>query len=253
MNNYKSNDRLDSLEDLLPLLETLAERKRSRRAGLKPLLLVATGGLGLAALLVGVGVWHTGTGFLDALHTGWMAPPPPPKVDVQSLVLEQVRTVSELTTAVFGMQAVVPTSRDRTLGGYVIGKTTLLYIAYGEVRAGVDLSDLTPSNVQVTGDAVTVTLPPPHILDSKIDVTRSQVYDYDRGFLGLGPDVAPDLQQLAQQKTLQTILDTACKQGLLQQASDRAQVVVTKLLNTAGYQKVSVEIQPPDNKTCIAP
>jgi len=252
MDNQKSEERLDSLEQLLPLLEALAERKRSKGRTFKQLLLLITGGLGLTALLVGAGLWQTGTGFLTVIRSAIMAPPPPPKVDIQSLVLEQVRTVSELTTAVFAMQAVVPTSRDRTLGSYVIGRTTLLYIAYGEVRAGVDLGGLTSGNVQVNGDSVAVTLPPPQILDSKIDVNRSKVYDYDRGFLALGPDVAPDLQHLAQQKTLQTILEAACQQGILQQASDRAKVVVTQLLNTAGYQQFSVTVQPSAEDACIS-
>jgi hypothetical protein len=56
--------------------------------------------------------------------------------------------------------------------------------------------------VQVTNNTIQLRLPPPRILDSKIDVNRSSVYDYNRGFLGLGPDVGPQLQTLAQRETL---------------------------------------------------
>ena len=62
--------------------------------------------------------------------------PPEPKVEIQSVVVQQVRDVSELTTAVFTMQAVVPTSQDATLNGFVIGTTRLLYIAYGGSESG---------------------------------------------------------------------------------------------------------------------
>lgn len=226
---------------------------RGNAAGnfLHNLSLLLSGGVMAAGLAVGVGLWQGGDRFLTQLRAFFTVQQPAPQVDVQSLVVQQVRTMSELTTAAFGMQAVVPTSRDRTLGGYTIGRTTLLYIAYGEVRAGVDLSQISPADVQVMGETVTLRLPPPRLLDSKIDVTRSQVYDYDRGFLGLGPDVAPELQDLAQRQTLQEIIAAACSQGILQTASDRAQIAITQLLSTAGYQ-VTVQPQPPAPDACPA-
>ena len=216
---------------------------------LHSLSLLLSGGVMAAGLAVGVGLWQGGDRFLAQLREFFTVQQPAPQIDVQSIVVQQVRTMSELTTAVFAMQAVVPTRRDRTFGGYTIGQTTLLYIAYGEVRAGVDLSQISPTDVQVTGQTVSLRLPPPRILDSKIDVNRSQVYDYDRGFLGLGPDVAPELQEAAQRQTLQEIITAACNQGILQMASDRAQVAITQLLSTAGYQ-VTVEPQPPAPDAC---
>jgi hypothetical protein len=77
------------------------------------------------------------------------------------------------------------------------------------------------------------------------------VYDYDRGFLGLGPDVAPQLQTLAQRETLKKIQTAACRENLLGQANDRAQLIVEKLLNTAGYKAVEVKTQSPPPGACI--
>ena len=168
------------------------------------------------------------------------------------MVIQQVREASELTTAVFTMQAVVPTNQDTAIGGWVIGSTKLLYVAQGEVKAGVDLSKLSATNVKVVDDRVQILLPPPQILTSKIDVNRSKVYDYNRGFLGLGPDTAPQLQTLAQQKALQTIVTTACDDGLLQRANDRAKFVVTQLLATSGHKGAIVETQPPAAQACTA-
>lgn len=215
------------------------------------LLLMTTGGAVLLAVVLGVGVLRSGTRFFEGLHTMFNAPQPKPQVDVRSLIVSQVRGASELTTAVFTMEAVVPTRQDRNLGGYTLGTTTLLYIAYGEVRAGVDLKDLKPEDVQVVNNTIQLKLPPPRILDSKIDVNRSSVYDYNRGFLGLGPDVAPQLQMLAQQETLKKIVTAACSNGVLTQANDRAQLVVEKLLNTAGYKAVEVKSQSPQPSSCM--
>jgi len=211
---------------------------------IRNLSLVTTGSVALIALFLLAGVWRSGTSFFNDLYTLFDKPQPEPKVDLRSMVVQQVRNASELTTAVYAMETVVPTSRDRTLGGYVVGTTTLLYIAYGEVRAGVDLSALQPTDVQVNGESITLRLPSPKILDSKIDVNRSKVYDYDRGFMGLGPDAAPELQELAQRKTLEKIVESACTGGILHQASDRAKLVIGQLLSTAGYKNLTVEEQP---------
>jgi len=218
---------------------------------LRNLMLMTTGGIVLIALLFGVGILRSGARFFERFEAIFNAPPPKPEVDVRSLVVSQVRGASELTTAVFTMEAVVPTRQNRDLAGYTVGTTTLLYIAYGEVRAGVDLKDLNANNVQIVNDTIQLQLPPPRILDSKIDVNRSSVYDYDRGFLGLGPDVAPQLQMLAQRETLKKITTAACSQGVLQQANDRAELVVEKLLNTAGYKQVVVSTQSPLPGSCM--
>lgn len=217
---------------------------------IRGLSLIATGGAVAAGALLLVGAWHSSSNFFGYVSSLVNQPQPEPKVDMRSTVVQQIRNASELTTAVYAMETVVPTKRDRTIGGYVIGTTTLLYIAYGEVRAGVDLSTLQASDLQITGDQLSLRLPPPKILDSKIDVTRSRVYDYDRGFLGLGPDAASELQDLAQRKTLERIVSGACTGGLLQTASDRAKLVISQLLTTSGYKSISVETQPPLPGTC---
>lgn len=208
------------------------------------------GGAAVAAVVVGFGTWRTSDRVFSALHNLFNPAQPAPKVDVQSVVIEQVQGVSELTTAVFTMQAVVPTSQDATFNGFVIGTTKLLYVAYGQIRAGVDLHSLTAADVQVTNDTIRIQLPPPQVLDRKIDVSRSSVYDYNRGSLGLGPDVAPALQALAQQEALKKIVEAACTDSLLEKANDRAKLVVTQLLTTTGHANVTVITQPPPTGTC---
>jgi hypothetical protein len=224
--------------------------QQKSRPWLKNITLMLAGGMAVASLMVGLEVWRTGDRFLASLANLLTNRQPDPSVTVQSVVIQQVRNASELTTAVFTMQAVVPTSQDAVLHGFVVGTTKLLYIAHGEVRAGVDLSQLNPQNIQVSSDRVRIQLPPPRILSSKIDVNRSSVYDYNRGFFSLGPDTAPELQSLAQQEALKKITQTACTSGILEQARDRASFVVTQLLTGAGYRSVTVESQPVSQEQC---
>lgn len=217
----------------------------------KNLGLMLTGGVLLISSLTAVGMWRSGDRFFNRVGTLFSNRQPEPKVETRSVVIQQIRDASELTTAVFTMEAVVPTQQDATLGGFVVGTTKLLYIAYGEVRAGVDLSTLTPESVQIVGETLRLRLPPPRVLDSKIDVTRSQVYDYNRGALGLGPDVAPALQELAQKEALRKIQAAAiCTDKVLQKANDRAKLVVSQLIKVSSVKEVVVETQPPVGSSC---
>ena len=217
---------------------------------MKNLMTFVRGGITIATLLILLGIVRSGTRFTQRMGAFFQPSLSEPDIDPRTLVIHQVQGASELTTAVFAMESIVPASRDRTLGEYVIGKTTLLYIAYGEVRAGIDLSDIDADNVTVVGDRIRLQLPPPEILDSKIDVTRSRVYDYDRGFLGLGPDSAPELQELAQKETLARIVNVACESGLLTDANERAEVAITRLLNNVGYQELEIQTQAPTSSSC---
>lgn len=210
------------------------------------------------ALLLGsvtlIGVWRSGDRFLSDFGNLFSSRQPEPKVETRTIVIQQIRDASELTTAVFTMEAVIPTQQDAAVGGFVVGTTKLLYVAYGEVRAGVDLTGLTPDRIEVVEGVLRLRLPPARVLDSKIDVTRSKVYDYNRGFLGLGPDVAPALQDLAQKEALKKIEKAAiCTDGVLQRANDRAKLVVTQLIQVPGIKEVVVETQAPAVAACQLP
>lgn len=215
---------------------------------LKIFLLMTTGGVTLITLVILIGVWRVGSSFFSLVESVFQAPPSTPQISAPAMVVNQVQGVSELTTAVFTMQSIVPTQQHRKLGNFTVGTTRLLYVAQGEVRAGVDLSAVTAKDVRVNEqtNSVVVKIPSAQILDHKLDVSESQVYDYDRGFLNLGPDVAPQLQTLAQQKTLEQVVSAACEQGILEQARDRAEITIENLLTNSGYGKVTVisEVSP---------
>jgi len=209
-----------------------------------------SGGMLLLGMIAGVGLWRSGEDFVNGIRSAFLPAERVETVDVQTVIVQQIRGASDLTTAVFTMEAVVPTSSSRTFANYEIGKTTLIYIAKGEVRAGVDLSAIAPEHIRASGEVLRVMLPPPTILDKKIDVGDSQVFDYDRGFLGLGPDRAPELQDQAQEVALQKLIFAACEEGILQQASDRAELLVGQLLQNTGFEQVIVESQPATNSAC---
>lgn len=209
-----------------------------------------SGGMLLLGIIAGIGLWRSGEQFVTGIKMALTPPEPEDVVDVRTVVVQQVQGASDLATALFTMEVVVPATSSRTIANYEIGKTTLIYVAYGEVRAGVDLSAIGPGDIQPGEEVLRVMLPSPTLLSSQIDVRQSKVYDYNRGFLGLGPDRAPELQDKAQEAALDQVIVAACEQGILQQASDRAELVVSQLLQNSGFEEVRVESRPFDNRAC---
>ena len=205
------------------------------------ILILGVGSISLIILLIFYSIWRTGDRFLTAV-TGLLqlesvfAP-----IETPRSIVQKIQGVQELTTTLYTMETIVPTSAERRWGELSIGTTRLLYIGRGEVRAGIDLSQLTEEDIQVTRDRIQIDLPPAQILDSKVDVNRSRVYDYDRGFLNLGPDVAPQLQTLAQRKTLAEIVSNACSEGILETANQKAKETITQLI--AATEDKSLKVQ----------
>lgn len=208
------------------------------------LLFLTAGGINLLILLLVFSIWRTGDRALDFVSSLFKISPIEPKVDTSTLIVEKIRNIQELSTAVQTIETIVPASAERKLGDFSLATTQLLYIARGEVRAGVDLSELTNSNIIVKPNSIEINLPPAKILDSKIDVNYSRVYDYNRGFLNLGPDIAPQLQTLAQKKTLVEIVNTACQEDILEQANTQAKEAIAQLLNSTGHQQIQVKTTP---------
>ncbi|MGI0483058.1 DUF4230 domain-containing protein [Geminocystis sp. CENA526] len=213
----------------------------------KRTIFLSGGGFTLAILLGLFGIWKTTDNFIQGITNIFRHEVTTAKVNNPYIILQQIQMVSELTTSVFTMDSIVPTSSSRKIGNWVVGETNLLYVARGEVKAGLDLSMITVDDVSIDRDKIKITLPPAQILDEKIDVNQSQVYHYDRGFLNLGPDVAPELHTKAQQETLTKIRQTACQQKILDQANEKAVILMTQLMKNSGFATVEVISTPSDD------
>ena len=214
---------------------------------LQQLILLGIGGINLIVLLIIFSVWRTSDRALNFISNLFKPQPTELKINNSTLVVERLQNLQELTTTVETMEKIVPTSAARKLGDIPIATTRLLYIAKGKIRAGVDLGELTKEDIKIDRQTIEINLPTPEILDTKIDVNNSRVYDYDRGFLNLGPDVAPELQTLAQRNTLQEMVDAACEGGILNNANLKAKDSISLLLTNLGYSQVKVKTTLPDS------
>ena len=218
---------------------------------MKNLLFFLTGGFLSAALLILGGLAQTGDRFFSTLENIFKPPKTELTISDSRILLKQIQSMQELTTTVYKLETIVPTSADFTWGqDWTIATTKLLYLAKGEVRAGIDLSQLTADDIQIADDKISISLPIAKILDSKIDVKNSQVYHYDRGFLNLGPDVAPKLQTLAQQKTLAKIVARACEDKILEDANQQAKETIANFLTLSSQKQIEIISPDPSQQKC---
>ncbi|MEL6496736.1 MAG: DUF4230 domain-containing protein [Cyanobacteria bacterium J06623_7] len=210
------------------------------------LLLWSFGGVNLIIVMFIFALWRTGDRILD-FTSSLFRRSTPITIETSAPLMMRIRGIQELSTTVQTLETIVPASAERKLGELSLGTTKLLYLARGEIRAGVDLAELTESDIHVTNNRIEINLPAAKILGSKIDVNNSRVYDYDRGFLNLGPDIAPQLQTLAQRKTLVEIVNTACSEEILGRANVKAQAAITQLLTNTSQQKIVVKTTEPED------
>jgi len=149
-------------------------------------------------------------------------------------VVDQVRALSKLETIHYQLEKVVSGKSSGPLPDFLTSDKILL-VAHGEVVGGVDLGKIVDDDITVMSDTVTIRMPKPEILYSKLDNDKTYVYDRQTGVFSR-PD--PNLETQIRQAAEKDILDTALEDGILDKAETNAQDVIRTLLNGLGYKEV---------------
>ncbi len=159
-------------------------------------------------------------------------------LDRQPAVITQIRELGRLETASYTVEKVLEGGVDQgnDLLNLLLGDR-LLFIAHGEVIAGVDLTELGDEDVVVSDDrqSVTLRLPPARILTKRLDNELSRVYDRSQGWLTKGD---PDLESRVRQEAERAVLLAACEGGILAQAELNAQRQVQILLLALEFREI---------------
>lgn len=236
---------LDEMPEIVPINERPLIRERKRMgpgaAGGCALLVlgVVVGGLAGFALLMVVGrVWVSADeGMLHrlaSLLTGRST-----TIDVsQAAVVERIRKLSRLETVEYSMDKIVVGERvSDVLPNMLVGEKLLL-IAHGEVTAGVDLSQLQPGDVSVSGDHVSIRLPKPIVLSTRLDNQKTRVFSRETGMLVTAD---PNLETEARKAAEDQIGQAAIEDGILDKAKTNAQASLEALLYGVGFRVVEVQ------------
>ena len=163
-------------------------------------------------------------------------PTPTPRV-----IITDVQALGRLETAKFLMQTVIDLRREpTTIWDQVFGTDTLLLVAGGEVVAGFDLGQMTPQDTRVRGDMVTIVLPAPEILHSKLDNQQTYVYEQKTGlFRKPDKNIEGEARLLAEQ----AMQRRAVEGGILEQAQTNGRVQMEAFLRSLGFTEVVITIR----------
>ncbi|MEK5067287.1 DUF4230 domain-containing protein [Sporosarcina sp. FSL K6-1508] len=161
--------------------------------------------------------------------------------------LEQIQDLNELATAEAYTKVIIE-RQDNTLFGQSIGlnlpgtKRQLLVVIPGSVKAGVDMSGLTESDVSVDEVKKTakLTLPPATFLGgAEIFFDKVEVYSYE-GVFREKANIEEAYELAAEAKEL--ILEETAGQGVLKMAQQNAEKTLREMFSFAGYD-VTIEFK----------
>jgi hypothetical protein len=153
-------------------------------------------------------------------------------------VVQQVQTLSDLVTVKYVLEKVVilDAPPETTLGQFVQGDNRVMLLAHGIVKAGVNLKDITVTDVSVSGKNITLRLPAAHITDCYLDEDQTKVLDWKLGFLRA---FDKDLEQTARREAVADIRSAAVGTGIMRDAEERAEWQLAAFLHAAGYEQVT--------------
>jgi len=151
-----------------------------------------------------------------------------------STVLRQVQTLSQLVTVKYVLEKVVVLEDVKWYG-----ESRVLFIAHGNVKAGVDLARLSPDDVRLDGKKISLTLPPAIITDAYLDDEKSQVIERTTGALR---QFDKNLEQNARRVAVEDIKRAARTNGILKDAEERARLQLEGLFHQLGFEQVEIKM-----------
>jgi hypothetical protein len=154
--------------------------------------------------------------------------------------------LSDYSAAQGSFQVVVDRERDTPWVPAVVKGERTTYLALGTVDGVVDFGSLGEDAVQVDGESVVITLPPPRLGEPALDLESSRVVARDRGVidrvsgvLSDSPTSERDVALLAEDKLARAAADS----DLLQRAQDNTRAMLTGLARSFGYTDVTVRFE----------
>jgi Protein of unknown function (DUF4230) len=163
-------------------------------------------------------------------------------------VLQSIRDIGEYRAASGHFEQIVDLHNDTGLPDELLGDRTL-FVAVGNVDAGVDLSALDADAIEVSNDrrSATITLPHARLFDPELDVNRSRIFDRDEGFFNRiagvfsgDPNYQQQLNVLAERKLAEAARSGS---GLRARAEENTREMLESLLASLGYTTVTVRFQ----------
>ena len=163
------------------------------------------------------------------------------------VVLKSIENLRRFQAATGHYEVIVDLEKDTRFVPSPIRGERVLFVAVGNVDAGVDFSGLEDEAVRVSDNRRTVHLELPHgkIFDARVDPTRSYVYDRDRGLIDRvasifqdNPTSEQELYVLAEEKLMDAAEESP---SLVARAEQNTRLMLVGLLKALGFTSVTIE------------
>ena len=156
-------------------------------------------------------------------------------------VVQKIQRLSRLETVVYSMDTVVEGSKSSAVLPDLLAGDRILLVVHGQSIAGIDLGQLKPEDVKITGkdggQSIRVTLPPSQLFVTTLDNQHTRVYMRSTGVL---VPADPNLESDTRVKAEKQLQASALSDGILDTASKNARATITTLLYSLGFHEVSV-------------
>jgi hypothetical protein len=149
-------------------------------------------------------------------------------------IIRDVRSLARLETIQFTVEKVITAEKNQGTFSALFGDKLIL-VAHGDVIAGIDLSKLKASDVEVQDGILYVTLPEPEVFVTALDNEKSYVYDRDTGLLTKGDIQLESSARLAAEKAIE---EAAVEDNILELARQNGESYLSRLLSNLGYPEV---------------
>jgi hypothetical protein len=151
-----------------------------------------------------------------------------PKIQNTATLLKQVQTLSELVTVKYVLEKVIILEDVRWYG-----ENRILMVAHGIVKAGVNLEEIAPDHLRVTGNRIILKMPRATVTDVYLDEQKTRVVDRSTGLLRA---FDKDLEQNARRQAVQDLRLAARYNGIYEDAEERARLQLSNLFHQLGFE-----------------
>jgi len=165
-----------------------------------------------------------------------------------SLVI-QIQKCARLYTTEYHIHKIVTHNDILKLKGNILRKDIDIKLPLGErkiafpmdatLKAYIDFSDFSESNIERNGDKITILLPDPKVVMTSSKINRDEVKEY----VGLTRSYFTDKELSSyEQQGRQSILNSASQLGIKQTAQENAARVLVPMLTEMGYKEENITI-----------
>lgn len=167
---------------------------------------------------------------------------PEPYEEIGPVTITAIRDLAQLTTVETVQYTIVEKGTDEGWLRWARGDSLRMF-AVARIGAGVDLAQLSVRDIAVDDNGVVeMAVPAPVIQYVDPDEEATQVLERDVGIFTSGnPGLESDVRRIADE----VLVENAIDEGILEQAEENAQSVLTDFLLSLGYSDVVVNFDDP--------